>query len=387
MKKSLFVSGFSWLLAVLITAGSLWAESPKMREALQPFIDRGEMPGIVSVLATKDKILQIDCVGYADVEKQIPIAPDQVLWIASTTKFFTSTALMMLVDEGKVSLDDPIEKYLPEMANLKVGLVKQDNLLVLQTPENKPTVRHALSHQSGWPFQTEMMDKFGSDCLPLQKELFEISRTPLNFQPGTNFNYSELGIDVAGGIIEVVTGKSYEDFLQERIFDPLGMKDTSFWPSQELQQNRWLQCHTKNADGKLERCDIPMMKHPYEDKNVRFPEPGSGIFSTANDLTKFFQMHAAGGVYEGKRYISQESIDEMHKKQTPENVPNVYGLGSFIDNNWFGHAGACGNQCWASTDGLVRLYIVQISNIPQNGDAINAWTNAADAIFQEEGLR
>ncbi len=391
MKKTIFGIVILCFLAILTSTCSLFAQSPfvqspKMVKALQPFIDRGEMPGIVSVLATKDKVLQIDCVGYANIETKKPIAPDQILWIASTTKFFTGTAIMMLVDEGKISLDDPIEKYLPEMADLKIALVKQKDLQVLQTPQSKPTIRQVLSHQVGWPFQTEIMDKFGSDCLPLQKELFAISRTPLKFEPGTNYSYSELGIDVAGGIIEVVTGKPYEEFMQERIFTPLGMKDTTFWPSQDLQKNRWIHCH-KMVDGKLALCDIPMMRHPYEDKSVRFPEPGAAIFSTANDLTKFFQMHAGGGVYQGKRYISQAAIDEMNKKQTPKDNPNNYGITSALNGDWFGHGGACGNQCHASKKGLVRLYIVQISGVPKSGEALRAWTEAADTIFKDNGLQ
>ena len=139
------------VLMVLAIVSLLRAESPKMKEALQPYIDRGDLAGMVSVLATKDAVLQIDCVGYADLENKVPIAPDQMLWIASTSKIFTGTALMMLVDEGKVSLDDPIEKYFPEMANLKVTKYQDDGMILLKSPQTKPTVRHALSHQIGFP--------------------------------------------------------------------------------------------------------------------------------------------------------------------------------------------------------------------------------------------
>lgn len=387
MKKTVLRTGLFCFVVTIVTAvGATFAASPKMTEALQPFIDQEELPGIVSVLATKDKILQVDCVGYADLEAKTPIAPDQVFWIASTTKFFTGTAIMMLVDEGRISLDDPIEKYFPEMSGLKVALVNQDDLLVLQTPKTKPTIRQVLSHQVGFPFQTKMMDKFGSDALPLQKEIFEISRTPLRFQPGEDYGYSELGIDIAGGIIEVVTGKSYEDFIQERIFDPLEMKDSTFWPSLDVQKNRWIQCYNM-TDGKLTRCEIPMMKKPYEDKTVRFPEPGAGIFSTANDLTKFFQMHAGRGVYKGERFLSEEAIDEMNVKQTPEGNPNCYGITNMMSGDWFGHPGACGNQCYASTAGVVRLFIIQVSGCPKHGEAVKAWSEASETIFKEAGLK
>lgn len=207
------IASFAVLIA-LVFAALLQAASPKMKEALQPYIDREELPGMISVLATKDSVLQMDCIGYSDLETKTPIAPDQGLWIASTSKIFTGTALMMLVDEGKVSLDDPIEKYFPEMANLKVLKYSDDDTVLLKSIKTKPTVRHALSHRIGFPFQTKMMDKFGSDALPLEMEIFEISRTPLSFEPGTGYAYSELGIDIVGGIIEKVSGQKYEDFVQ-----------------------------------------------------------------------------------------------------------------------------------------------------------------------------
>ncbi len=383
MKRRPIVS-LSIVFLLLAILAPLSAESPKMKEALQPFIDNGDIPGIVSILLTKDGIIQTDCLGYADIEKKIPIAADQYLWIASTTKFFTSTALMMLVDEGKVSLDDPIEKYLPEMKdNLKVALVDQKKLLVLQSPKTKPTIRHALSHQVGWAFQTDMMIDHGSDTLPLRQEVFEASLTPLNFQPGTDYSYSELGMDVAGAIIEIVSGMPYEQFMQERIFDPLGMKDTTFWPSKEVQENRWIHYYTWE-DNKLTESQIPMMTPPYECKTTRFPEPGAGLFSTANDLAKFFQMHAGGGVYNGKRFISEEAIQEMKKKQTPEGIAD-YGLGSLSSpDHWYGHPGALQNNCFASTKGVARIFIVQISGLPKSGEVAETWLKDSEEILKDE---
>ncbi len=378
------ITSFAVLMTILFAA-FLRAESPKMKEALQPFVDRGELAGMISVLATKDAVLQIDCVGYADLENKVPIAPDQLIWIASTSKIFTGTALMMLVEEGKVSLDDPLEKYFPEMADLQVVKYQDDGVTLLKPAQVKPTVRHALSHQIGFPFQTKMMDKFGSDALPLQQEIFEASRTPLAFEPGTDFCYTELGIDIAGGIIEAVTGQKYEDFMQERIFTPLGMNDTTLWPSEEVQNQRWINCY-QMVGGKLEKCDIPMMRRPYASRQTRFPEPGACIFSTANDLLKFFQMHAAGGVYNGKRFISEESQKEIMKKQTPEGK-NYYGLTN-MEEDWLGHAGACGNQCYADpATGVVRLYICQVANNPNHGAALGAWRQAYEEIFKEAGLR
>ncbi len=371
-----------FFLSLFLPLGFLSAQETPMAQALQPFIDSGQIPGIVSVLATKDQVLQIDSIGYANIEKKTPINPDQLFWIASTTKHITGTALMMLVDEGKVALDDPIEKYLPEMGtNLKVALVNQEGLLVLQTPETKPTVRQAMSHMIGWPFETKLMEQFGADALPLRQEVYAASLTPLVDQPGKEIHYTELGIDVLGAIIENVSGIPYEQFLQERLFDPLGMTSTTFWPSLEDQEKRWIQSYRMD-EGVLTPCDPPLMTRPYEDRIHRFPEPGSGLFSTANDLTKFFQMHAGRGVYQGKRYLSEESIQEMRKVQTPSDGPVIYGLATQYLLGWVGHGGALGNLCFVSESGFVKLFIIQSNQLPQTTAAHQTWLLEADKIFK-----
>ncbi len=373
-----FITGC--FVTLLLTLSPATAQSPKMQETLQKMIDETHMPGVVSILATKDRVLQIDCVGYADIENQVPMAPNQLFWIASTTKFFTGTALMMLVDEGKVALDDPIDKYLPEMANNLRIAEEQDGVTILRKPDSIPTIRHCLSHQGGWPFLTDMMMQFGGDSLPLRKAVFDISRTPIQFQPGTGFNYTELGIDVVGAIIEIVSGMPYEQFLQERIFTPLEMNDTTLWPSKEVQENQWISHYTE-GNQEIHKAPVPIMTPPYEDKFSRFPEPGSCLFSTANDLTKFFQMHAGNGVYQGKRYLSEESIKEMRTNQSGAG----YGITSQLESKWYGHGGACGNVCQASNDGLVRIFVVQVTSVQGQYETLQAWKDTADEIFQENG--
>ena len=372
-RRRLGTALFLWLFLSSFTLAQT-----TISQKLQPYVDRHEMPGFVSVLASKDKVLQIDCIGFANAETKQPIKPDQILWIASTTKIFTSSAMMTLVDAGKVKLDDPVEKYLPEFKDLKVKVRQKDGSILLKTPEKMPTIRMILSHVTGWSFQTPFMAKFGVDSLPLRRLAFHIAQTPLEFEPCSKYQYSECGIDAAGAVIEVVSGMPYEDYLQKTFFDPLGMKDTTFWPSAEVQKNRWIYSHTA-VNGQLKAVEKVLVRPPFEKRGSRFPEPGAGLFSTANDLTKFFQMLAGKGVSGGQRYLSEKSILEISTKQTPKNLPNEYGLCCTTGSDWFGHGGAHGNQCYFSRDGYVRLMIVQVAGCPKNGEARNVW----DAISKE----
>ncbi len=340
------------------------------------------MPGFVSVLASKDKVLQVDCVGYANTETKQPIRADQILWIASTTKIFTSSAMMTLVDQGKVNLDDPVEKYLPEFRGVKVKYPQKDGSVLLKKPAKKLTIRMILSHVAGWSFQTPFMAQFGLDSLPLRRLAYHIAQTPLEFEPCSKYQYSECGIDTAGAIIEIVSGMPYEMYLQKTFFDPLGMKDTSFWPAAELKKDRWIYSH-KVEKGKLKVVEKVLVRPPFEDRNHRFPEPGAGLFSTANDLTKFFQMLSGLGMKDGRRYLSEKSVLEITTKQTPGNLPNEYGLCSNTGSDWFGHGGAHGNQCQFSRDGYVRLMIVQVAGCPKNGEARNAWETVSKEVIKK----
>lgn len=367
-------------LVLWLLFSSLSLAQTSIKQALQPYVDRNEMPGFVSVLATKDKILQVDCIGYANVETKQPIRSDQVLWIASTTKIFTACAVMSLVDEGKIQLDDPVEKYLPEFKNLKVKIPQKDGTDLLKKPDKKITIRMILCHVAGWTFQTSFMNQFGLDSLPLQRLAFHIANTPLVFEPGSKYKYSENGIDTAGAIVEVVSGIPYEDYLQKKFFDPLGMKDTTFWPSKEVQKNRWIHSH-KVEDGKLKIVEKSLIRPPFEDRNHRFPEPGAGLFSTPDDLTKFFQMLAGMGMSQGQRYLSEKSVIEITTKQTPDHLPDQYGLCSVTSSEWFGHGGAHHNQCHFTRDGLVRLLIVQVVKCPKSGESYNVWVKEAQKFF------
>ena len=223
------------VMACPVSASETPPADPGMNAALQQHIEAGDaIAGVIAVVARNDgTILTQNVLGYADIDKKIAMKPDSVFWIASMTKPFTAVAVMMLVDEGKLSLDDPVTKYIPAMQKLMVVESQEDGRLVLTKPNKPVTVRHLLSHTAGFAFLSEVQG-FGLDVVPMELAALPSVTGPLQFQPGENYLYSNQGINIAGRIVEIASGMSYADFLQMRIFDPLGMTDTTFWPEGEL---------------------------------------------------------------------------------------------------------------------------------------------------------
>jgi CubicO group peptidase (beta-lactamase class C family) len=276
---------------------------------------------------------------------------DALFWIASVSKPIAATALMMLVDEGKVSLNDPVEKYLPEFKGQQVHVALLDSALQppgapprpnLARPTHPILVREILSHTSGLPFHSEA-EPGALDLLPLKDAVHSDAAEPLLFQPGTDYLYSNEGLNTAARIIEVVTGIPYERFIQERLFNPLGMKETTFWPTAEqirrLAKTYKLDKQTKD----LIEVRINQLTYPLDDRQHRFPMPAGGLFSTASDMSKFCRMILNGGTLDGKRYISPESLHKMTSRQNGENGKAGYGFGWAISAKGFGHSGAFKN--------------------------------------------
>ncbi|HON07160.1 MAG TPA: serine hydrolase domain-containing protein, partial [Verrucomicrobiota bacterium] len=303
----------------------------KLAARLQHYVDENVMAGAVMVVADKDKILDLETVGYSDLATKKPMRPDNVFWIASMSKAITSAALMMLVDEGKVKIDDPVEKYIPEIKNVKV-LTNG----VLVEPSHPIIIREILSHTSGMRF-LNTMDNNIIDAVPLEESIMHNLKDPLLSQPGTVYRYSNEGIDTAGLIIQRVSGMPYEKFLKKRLFDPLEMKDTTFTPS--ASQLKRLAKSYKTTPKGLEEVPINQLKQPLGGKG-HYPSPAGGLFSTAIDCAHFCQMLASGGTYKGKRYLSEEAVKTMTSKQTPDSVKENYGFGLSVGNGYFGHGGA-----------------------------------------------
>jgi CubicO group peptidase (beta-lactamase class C family) len=357
--------------------------SKSITAALQPFIDSHSVAGAVTLVADKDKILSLDVVGYADLAEKKPIRANSIFWIASQSKPITATALMMLVDEGKVNLDDPVEMYLPEFATMWVIAEKDDAHVLLKKPQQRITVRNLLSHTSGLPFKSQM-EQPTLDLLRLRDAVLSYAMTPLEFEPGTEHRYSNAGINTAGRIIEVVSGIPYEDFLDQRLFQPLGMPDTTFWPNDE-QLTRLAKGYKPNKDKTdLEETTISQLRYPLNDRS-RQPMPAGGLFSTAADVARFCRMILNGGTLDGKRYLTEAAVKEMTSRQTPTTLKQSYGLGwGTGGGDTFGHGGAMAtNMSIDPTRGLVTVFLVQQSGgFPGDGGKCQGmFRKAAEAEF------
>ena len=333
-------------------------------ERMKGFVDAKEIAGAVTLVADGETILHLSASGLADVGKNLPMAADSLFWIASMTKPVTATAVMMMQDEGKLSVDDPVSKYLPEFTGDKAGI----------------TIKQCLTHSSGLSDLTPIETKDPTtlkDLTPL------IAAKPLQFPPGSKWQYCQTGINTAARVVEVVSGKAFPEFLQERLFDPLGMTDTSFYPG-EKQVARLASSYNRTAAGALELASLRFLggKSP-TDKN-RCPLANGGLFSTAGDYAKFAQMILRGGESGGKRYLKDESVKQMTRVQSGDLTTgftpgNAWGLGwcivrepqgvtAALSPGSFGHGGAYGTQAWIDPV-KKRIYIMMIQRADiGNGD-------------------
>ena len=325
--------------------------------ALQHFVDNDEISGAVTVVVGPDGIIALEAFGLADVAKKLSMGKDSMFWIASMTKPMTAMAVMMLVEEGKVKLDDPLEKYVPEFKGIRVkteqGLVAATRLV---------TVKDLLTHSSG--VDTGAVTPAGApiDTLPLATMAAAYAKKPLTDQPGTKWSYNNNAINLLGRIIEVVSGKPYADYMEERLFEPLGMDNTTFWPSPD-HMDVAAKPYSKNKEtGALVEAKNTRFSEPLHDPK-RTPFPAGGLYSCAKDLGKIYQMILNDGELGGKRFLKASTLKQMttnqlgdlpkvsfapgmqmglgfHLVHAPQEVTESLSVGSF------GHGGAFGTQAW-----------------------------------------
>ena len=367
--------------AVLPAQGEEFAPPSKIVTALQPFVERHAPAGAVTLVADREKILDLEAIGFADVAAHRAMATDALFWIASQSKPITATALMMLVDEGKLKLDDPVAKYLPEFNNLWLAVEHDNDHMLLKRPRHAITVREILSHTSGMAFSSAI-EQPTLDMLPLRDAVRSYAMNPLQYEPGTKYQYANAGINTAGRLIEVLSGMPYAEFLNTRLFKPLGMKDTTFRPT-KAQILRLAKSYKPNADKTdLEETTITQLHYPLDDR-ARQPMPAGGLFSTAVDLAHFCRMILNNGTYKGKRYLSEEAVKQMTGKQTGDALPDGYGLGWATGGGNFGHGGAYSTNMNIDTNrGLITIWMVQHAGFPTNGDQSGgAFRKAAEEQF------
>jgi CubicO group peptidase (beta-lactamase class C family) len=353
------------LLAALAAVSSVAGEpqppaSPEVTAAMQPYLDSYKLAGVIGIIADKTgKVHYRNLLGYAEVEAKKPIREDNVFWIASMSKMFAGASIMMLADEGKVSLDDPVTKFIPQLEKWMVVEEKDASHVLLKPLARPVTVRHVLSHTSGLTGMSELQQVTGSDNTPLKARALSSVTGPLQWQPGDKYQYGNQGMNIAARIVEVVSGMPYEAFLQTRFFDPLGMTETTFWPS-EAQVARLAGVYGPNkAKTGYARGGLDFLTKPLSDRTHRFPEAGGGLFSTTHDILRYGLMLANDGELNGKRYLSHAAMEELRKEQTGATKVN-YSLGYHLRNGMFGHDGAYGTDLSVNPKtGLVTVFMVQ----------------------------
>ncbi len=348
---------------------------------LQPLVDHHALAGAVTLVADKERILDIESVGFADIAGHQAMKDDAVFWIASMSKAMTAAGLMILVDEGKIALGDSVEKYLPEFVGQGVMADPAVGGDAMVKPVHPITIRNILCHTSGMAFSSPLENPT-LDIHSLADRVKSYAKMPLQFQPDSRYEYANSGINTAGRIIEVISGTSYEEFMQKRLFDLLAMKDTTFLPD-AAQIARLAKSYKANAGGTdLEEATVGQLKYPLNDRS-RQPMPAGGLFSTATDTARFCQMLINGGSYQGRRILSEAAVKQMTSRQTPAALPQSYGLGLSIDGDSYGHGGAFSTNMNVDTKrGLITIFMVQNAGWrPEGQQALAIFSKAAVENF------
>ena len=342
-----------------------------IRDRMQKYVADKEIAGAVTLVATPERIVHLDAVGHAAIEPRQAMLTDAIFWIASMSKPILAALLMMLQDEGLLNVDDPVEKYLPEFKGLK-------------TKDGQPariTIRHLITHTSGL---AEITPAEALKCMTLADAIPLYVAKPVAFVPGSKWQYCQSSINTGGRIAEVVTKQPLPRILQDRLFGPLGMRDTTFYLT-EKQLPRLAKSYKRTEKGELEETEIRFLNGKSPTSTDRFPAPNGGLFSTASDYARFCQMLLRGGELDGKRYLKPETVKLMTGIQTADlktgfTPGNGWGLGccvvrepqgvtAMLSPGTFGHGGAYGTQAWIDTQAK-RIYILMVQRANfQNADA------------------
>jgi CubicO group peptidase (beta-lactamase class C family) len=305
----------------------------RLDAAMKSLVDAKKLAGVVTVLARHGKIVEEKTYGYADVAGQKPMQKDTIVRIFSMTKPITGIAMMMLYEEGKWKPSDPIARYIPEFRDLKVfSGVDKDGKPNLDKPAHAPTMGELMSHTAGFTygvFGATPVDKMYQEAQllnspTLQEFIDRVAKLPLLYQPGEGWVYS-VSVDIQGYLVEKLSGKPFADFLRERIFLPLGMKDTGFFVPQD-KLDRVASIYQGDAT-----AASAMPKDPGISQPPGMPSGGGGLYSTAGDYLRFAQMVLNGGELNGVRLVAPSSIELMRTNHVSDEVKNAgkFGIGLY----------------------------------------------------------
>jgi CubicO group peptidase (beta-lactamase class C family) len=369
----------------------------RIHELIQRNIDAGNFAGAVTLVARHGRIAHFETHGMMDMDAKKPMAKDAIFRIMSMTKPLVGVSILMLLEEGKIRLNDPASKFIPQLKDLKVAVPmpspppspfgppsppSQDPRFYTIPADREITIRDLMTHTSGLvsgPISMSQNAKVSykpgetlADYIP------RLGSIPLEFQPGTKWAYSaEAGIDTLARIVEIASGQTFDQFLRSRLFEPLEMKDTSFYPAEAL-KSRIATLYQKTPKGLQKRDEMPFV-------NSKYLSGGGGLFSTAADYLRFGQMLANGGELEGKRVLGRRTVEMMKSVHIRDTLPGrnpgeAYGLtvrvisdsgaaGNALSNGSFGWSGAFGTHFWVDPkEKIVAILMTQGGSIELTAD-------------------
>lgn len=350
--------------------------------AMDGAISARQAAGTVTLVMQDGKVVHHQAAGFADLAQKKPMSPDAIFWIASMTKSVNATAVMILVDEGKLALDEPASKWLPDLGKVKLANG--------QPPARPITLRDLLSHTAGITFPKRAPT---DGAMSLKTYVASLVKTPLSFEPGSAYEYG-FGPTIAGRIVEIAGGMKYDQFLTRRILAPLGMKDTMFNPDEA---HRARIARTYKMDE--ETHELVPGYNPFVTSDVtvkHMVEPSGGLFSTAADMGRFYAMIANRGELDGVRIVSAKSVAEMTRAHHAGGKELNYGLGWQCNTEAqrvcpampvgsFGHGGAFATNGWIDpAHKIVTVFMVQNVLVPDSGKPRDAFQHAVMSAAGED---
>ena len=304
-------------------------------ERMKEFESHGQLAGTVTLLQRHGVLAHFEATGWADIEAKKPMQRDTIFQIMSMTKPITGIAIMMMAEEGKLRLTDPVERHLPEFRGQMMIVSRDGDKLVLQKPPRPITIRDLMTHTSGMigepPASTGPL-MFNMN-MPLDRAVAMYAQQPLDFEPGTKWQYSNTGLATLGRIVEVLSGMKYEEFLAKRIFEPLGMVD-SHVVLPESKHARLAALYTVEKGRMVKAGADALAGDPMKfRKGAVYSGPEFSVYSTAADLAKLYQMMLNKGTYDGKRLLSAASVETMSAVQSGD-VKSGWDLGDGFGLTW-----------------------------------------------------
>ncbi len=382
----------------------------RLSAGMKELVDSGRLAGVVTMVSRHGKVVEFDAAGKRDIAANAPMQKDSIFRIYSMSKPITGVAMMILFEDGKWQLNDPVAKYIPEFAKLKVYTTEANGNIVMKDQNHPVTMRELMSHSGGFTygfFSQTAVDKLQveADLLNPDNTLDEfikrVAKLPLNSQPGTEWHYS-ISVDIQGYIVQKLSGMPFEEFLEKRIFKPLGMTDTAFYvPKDKL--NRFAEFYSYDNNGKLRAVGVREgLNHDFAAKPA-LSSGGGGLVSTANDYMRFCQMLLNSGQLDGVRILSPLTVELMRTNVLEPSVPilapgagfgldfaiytdpvaagGYYGKGSY----WWG--GAAGTWFWIDpVNDLIVIGMIQqaagtgaaaVGAVPDVRGLSHAWTYQA----------